>query len=687
MIDLSSLNDPQRQATQRIYGPTLILAGAGTGKTRVITTRMAYMMKQGIDPASIVAMTFTNKAAKEMKERIRALVGKEAKNLHIGTFHSFCLRILRRFHEAIGLAKGFSLASTADQIDLVRRALEEKGWSNLYQPKDLQALISQAKNHLLLPSDVAKMSLSSRSNLFHDPKLVSEIYELYERQLSLNKVIDFDDCILKVHLALTSYPELKETIEKDLQFLMIDEFQDTNFSQLQIIKSISGSEHNVCAVGDDDQSIYSWRGAMFEIMAKFEQLFPKTKLIKLEQNYRCPSHILNIANGLIKQNNLRKDKTLWSTKANKDPVILAACHDEHQEARWIAEKCLSQFGRGTSPSDIAIIYRANAQAKPIETVLREYGVNYKTYGGQSFFEKKEIKDFLAYLRLIVKPTDYLAFWRIINRPTRGLGIKTLETLEQQSSSLHVAPFEALSNLESIDLTARSKKILTIFREKIKKGMLMEKKSPQDLYNLAEFILNEFRLLEDIKEKTKSVLLKQSKIENLKGMARWLYNTANSSLADTGVLDSVELIDQLTLQDPFERGNNDEKKQGVSLMTIHASKGLEFPVVFVCGLEEELLPHKNSLNDPRSIQEERRLLYVAITRSKANLYLSHAIFRISAFKRVSRDPSRFLAELPSEYIVKDGTEVSAESKEDRQTRTRSKLSNLRSQLLTNSESNV
>ncbi|MES2746332.1 MAG: UvrD-helicase domain-containing protein, partial [Bdellovibrionota bacterium] len=399
MVNLSSLNAEQYDAVTQIQGPVMIIAGAGTGKTRVITYRMTHMLGSGLDGQHIVALTFTNKAAKEMKERLVELVGKRAKPIFIGTFHSFCLRILREFSSLLGMDTRFSLAGTSDQLDLIRKALEERGWQGLYKPEDLLARISKAKNALLLPHEL--------DNGFDDkdPAVLAAVYDLYERQLKLNRVIDFDDCIFKTALLLKNNPEVVEKLEQRWTHYLVDEFQDTNFAQLYILELLASRYKNICVVGDDDQSIYSWRGAMVETLDRFETTFVGTRLIKLEQNYRCSNVILNAANKVIRNNTGRKNKTLWSASTNEDPITLASHVDDVAEAKWISLKIFGLLGKGRRPREMGILYRANKQSRAIELALRENNIPYKVFGGTSFFERKEVKDFLCYFRLSVNPND------------------------------------------------------------------------------------------------------------------------------------------------------------------------------------------------------------------------------------------------------------------------------------------
>jgi DNA helicase-2/ATP-dependent DNA helicase PcrA len=651
MVNLSSLNPEQYAAVTQLHGPVMIIAGAGTGKTRVITYRMTHMLGSGIEGQHIVALTFTNKAAKEMRERLIELVGKRAKPVFIGTFHSFCLRILREFSSHLGMDPRFTLAATSDQLDLIRKALEEKGWQGLYKPEDLLARISSAKNALLLPHELGHGFQDK------DPAVLAAVYDLYERQLKLNRVIDFDDCIFKTALLLKGNPELVRKLEQRWTHYLVDEFQDTNFAQLYILELLAGRHQNICVVGDDDQSIYSWRGAMVETLDRFETSFANTRLIKLEQNYRCSNVILNAANKVIRNNAGRKSKTLWSASQNEDPITLASHVDDVAEAKWISLKIFGLLGKGRRPRDIGILYRANKQSRAIELALRENNIPYKVFGGTSFFERKEVKDFLCYFRLSVNPNDRLAFWRVINTPARGIGLKTLERVEAKALEMDLSPFEVLHQ-GHVPLDAKQKAAAGHFTEVLKSIQSAPLSDPAELEERGTRMLKEFGLEDEIKIKTAHEGSRRRKLDALRRLPGWIRQLAENRIEEKGQLQLLDLLDQLSLdsESPEKDKGNDNY---VSLMTIHGSKGLEWPVVFLCGLEEDQLPHKNSQGSELGLSEERRLFYVALTRAKEKLHLSYARERFSQFKKSSRKPSRFLEELPAEGLL---SELDAEKRE-------------------------
>lgn len=645
---LRGLNPQQRAAVETLSGPLMILAGAGTGKTRVITVRIANLLHHRIDPAAIVAVTFTNKAAKEMRERLTHLVGGRSKSVFMGTFHRYCIKILRKFHEAAGLKPDFVIISAQDQVDLVRRCLEEYGWAGDYDAKDIHAQISAAKNKYLFPDSPQ----SAFRSLSKDPAILTEIYGLYERQLRINRGIDFDDCILKTLRMLRENPLVTAEISRNHQHLLVDEFQDTNLIQLDLLEIIAKDSRNICVVGDDDQSIYSWRGAMYETLEEFERRFPEVSIIKLEQNYRSTNVILQAANTVIKNNNKRKEKALWSRSQDETPITLHILQDEREEARWIARKCLRHLGQGQNLGSMAILYRANSQAKLIELALREANLRYQVYGGQSFFDRKEIQDFLAYLRLIINNSDNLSLWRIINTPNRGIGTKTIEKIEHLSHGLNRPPFEALSS-PTLDANPKILKTLQNLHAEIKSLHPKMITQPSDLRALAEAIIKKFHLIDDIRSRVQNPMSQLNRIENLRGMADWLEGIGETLISETGQCSEIDLLDHLCLDEGFGKKKKDSQ-DSISLMTIHAAKGLEFETVFVAGLDDEQIPHKNSRGSHEGICEERRLFYVALTRAKTNLYLCSANSKGNSRVKVHRQKSRFISEMPSATIVYEGT---------------------------------
>jgi DNA helicase-2/ATP-dependent DNA helicase PcrA len=692
LLDLASLNPEQRDAVTHGDGPLMILAGAGTGKTRVISFRVAYLLGRGVAPASIVALSFTNKAAREMVERTRALAGERTKDVRMGTFHSFCLALLRRFAAQAGLAPGFGLADVGDQQELVRKALEEKGWAGLYHSGQLHAQISAAKNALLNADEIRRGDPLPRALGAADRGVLAEVYALYERQLALHRVIDFDDCIEKTVRLLRANPDVQAKLKDEIRYILVDEFQDTNVAQLTVLELIANASHNVTVVGDDDQSIYSWRGAMYEILERFEAAFPGTRLVKLEQNYRCSNVILKAANTVIRNNPRRKDKTLWSESQETAPITLTVLGDEPSEARYVGDKILALLGAGMKPKDVGVLYRANAQARALEFALREARVPYKTFGGQSFFERKEVKDLVSYVRLVIDPDDRLAFWRVVNTPNRGIGLKTLEKLEAAARAQKQSPF-AVAKAGALAGQGRAESAVAAFLAQIDKWRAMPLETPAHVEALATTLLKESGLEAEVRTKTENVNARDAKLANMRTLPGWLGTLAGDLAEERERFSPNDLLDALTL----DNDRRETEKTGgnhVSLMTVHAAKGLEFPAVFVVGLEEELLPHKNSLNDPQGIAEERRLFYVALTRAKAKLFLSYCLERGTGYQGAgaygqgqgsgqARVVSRFLAEVPADCVNRpnaaEAMKSAADVLQERRQKTAGKLGALRQSL--------
>ncbi len=645
------LNPPQRDAASSIQGPLVLLAGAGTGKTRVITYRIANLLHNRIAPEAIVAVTFTNKAAREMRERVSALVGSRAKSLFIGTFHSYCLNILRRFHRQAGLPPRFSIIAASDQVDLVQRCLDERGWASRLRAYDVHARISRAKNMLVSPEDLANGTGQLHDE---DPSTLSELYAMYQRQLQLNHAIDFDDCIYRAVQLLRSESDVRETLHQEVSHILVDEYQDTNLAQLELLRLVTGPKNNICVVGDDDQSIYSWRGALAQNIDRFEELFPGSRLIRLEQNYRCTTLILDAANQVIRNNPKRKEKTLWSKNDSSDLITVVDFDEEVDEARWIARRCLAYQGKGYKASDIGILYRSNAQAKALEVAMLEHRLRYRVFGGQSFFERVEIKDFLSYLRVIDDPSDLMAFWRIVNTPSRGLGLKSLEKLAAAAAAAKSTPFAALSS-SAHEMPGKARATCQGFVLDIQRMQLKKISAPSDLADLARDIIKSFRLEEHYRQKSATAQAASAKVDSLRRIPNWLQDIGSQIVDDGKKLSLSAVIDTLSLNDAPTK---EEKDLGdtISLMTIHAAKGLEFSCVFLAGAEEGNIPHRNSLLDDRGVEEERRLFYVALTRAKAHMNISYCRERRSGPAAEPREPSRFISEMPDSILNRNDAAV-------------------------------
>ena len=667
-----ALNGPQNEAVQTINGPLMIIAGAGTGKTKVITHRLARLINLGIAPEKIVALTFTNKAAREMKTRVISLMPMASKSLSIGTFHSFCLKFLRRHYQEAKLHRNFSISSPSDQIELVRKSILDLAITTPVNPRDILNTISQLKNALKSPTDHWDENFPIRTV---DDSILRKIYENYEKLLTLNRIIDFDDCIYK-SVKILNQPHIVNHAHQTYSHFLVDEFQDTNLSQLQLLRKLVNQKNNICVVGDDDQSIYSWRGAVSNVLDEFASLFPKSKTIKLEQNYRCSPAILDFANKLISHNTHRREKALWSQNSSKYEPQYSTHLDSIAEARWIAKKCLGLLGQFCSLAHIAILYRTNQQAQNLETALRECQLNYKVFGGSSFFEKKEIRDFMAYLKLTFNQHDRISFLRVINTPNRGFGIKTLEKMEEASMSTGLSLYEILVK-KKIQITEKQQREFNKWDASIKKiHQQCDKISPDTILIRCQMILKEFALISDLRAKVKDDKQRTKKIAMLNQLPHYFSDLSRSIDPDSGE-NSNQFMDIISLQDETPMKERQSDKPAISLMTIHKAKGLEFPIVFVTGLEEGLLPHENSLTSPSLIEEERRLFYVAITRAKERLFISHANTR-SSFKLNSNQTkkSRFIEELS----IEDPTLNNDSSKLiDKKKKNILKLNDLRSKL--------
>ena len=679
-MDTFSLNPQQARAVNTIEGSLLILAGAGTGKTKVLCSRIINMIDHGIDPGSILAVTFTNKAAREMMSRVKALRRGLSHYPLIGTFHSFCLRVLKLYHKAAGLSSDFKIISSSEQIDFVRRCLDEKGLTGEVKPEFIHSKISTCKNQLILPSQLYDMSNESQDSVSgFSSRTVAELYDMYERQLRLNNVIDFDDCIFKVVNLLKENSEVQNKVSSSYRYILVDEFQDTNYAQLSLIKYLA-THNNICVVGDDDQSIYGFRGALASTFKRFCEIFPKTQIIKLEQNYRCSNKILQLANTVIANNKERLGKNLWSNSSESTPIRVLAFQDIEEEASFIAKTCISFIENSNlKPKDIAVLYRTNSQSKDLELALREYNLKYKVFGGQSFFERKEVKDFLSYLYLIVNPNDRLAFWRVINIPSRGVGLKTLEKIADKTKKLRKSPY-AVCKDQDISFSSSVQESIDQFIKNIDYFHdSTDFSNIESIESMCTSIIKTFRLDLEIKLKTKDDNSVQKKLINLHRLPSWIKSVCLSFIEENELnseFNLKEVLDYLTLSDVVEK--EEENKNYISLMTVHSAKGLEFPVVFLSGMEQDVFPHKNSYLEKDGIQEERRLFYVAITRAKTHLIITRSKTKKHGKEKFYVKGSCFLSEMPKELVV-SSLEEEKKTEQERKQRLISKLSSLRTEL--------
>jgi len=629
---LEGLNPVQREAAAHVQGPLLILAGAGSGKTRVLTYRVAHLLGQGVAPHEIMAVTFTNKAANEMKERIHRLVGA-ARGAWIGTFHSLCARILRADGEAIGLPKDFVVFDDGDQITLVKQATAEVGADpEVYKPRAVLAEISRAKEELLSPDDYAGAADSTWE------KAVARIYGCYQRKLHENHAVDFDDLILETVRLLRSQQEVRERYQTRFRHLLVDEYQDINRLQYELVSLLAARHRNLCVVGDDDQSVYRWRGADIRFILAFEQDYPEAKVLKLEQNYRSTQTILDAAYEVVRRNSGRREKRLWTENPAGEPLVCFGGDDEGDEARFIANTVENAVdGQRVRYESFACLYRTNAQSRVIEEVFRRRRIPYRIVGGLRFYDRKEVRDLIAYLRVLHNPSDSLSLRRVINSPARAIGEKSLERLQAFAEAQAVSLFEAMRrNREVEGLTPRGRAALTEFTQVI--DQVAGERDRLSVRALLEELIRRTgyqRALEE--EKTDESRERLANVQEFVNVA----HEFDEQVAE-GLTQFLEQMALMSDQDTLRAGLD-----SVVLMTLHAAKGLEFPCVFLTGLEENVFPHARSRDSREEMEEERRLCYVGITRARERLYLTHARRRSVFGQTQYQRPSRFLSEISAE----------------------------------------
>jgi DNA helicase-2/ATP-dependent DNA helicase PcrA len=668
MIDLSTLNPPQREAVTTTEGPLLVLAGAGSGKTRVIAHRVAYLLMQGAEPKRILAVTFTNKAAREMRERIVALAGSPGGDVFVSTFHSFGLWLLKEEHEAAGLPKRFAICDAGDQVALVKRCMREvKVDDRAFDPRRVLFQISGAKNAL------KKKIVPKAAGQGDDYDLIAaEIYPRYQKALRAQRMVDFDDLIALPVELMKKDVALRKRYAERFEWLLVDEYQDTNVCQLELLKQIGGERGNVCAVGDDDQAIYGWRGAEVKNILRFDRHFPGTKEVRLEQNYRSTGHILACANAVIAKNEARKAKKLWTSAADGERVKVVALPGEEEEAKFVTEEIARQRGEGRPWGHFAVLYRLNAQSRPVEVALREAGIPHEVHGGPAFFDRAEVKDLLAYLKLCTAAADEVSLARVVNVPTRGIGDTSMERLHAFAVEHGIGLFEAVRrSAEATELPRGAAERLVAFaglvdryRERFRKG---------DLGVAARELVAELDFYTHVRASVQSPEAGTRKVEALEGILKslegYVSRNARPSLA--------VWLQRLALDSRDEEDPADD--DGVTLMSLHAAKGLEFPVVFLIGCEEDLLPCAGIQGDARDLDEERRLAYVGITRARETLYMTRTVQRTKRGKALERTPSRFLADLPEPSFEKVDPAALKATPQEIATHTESVLSGLRARL--------
>ena len=647
---LQGLNDAQREAVLHRDGPIMIVAGAGSGKTKVLTTRIAHLMANGVDSFQILALTFTNKAAAEMKERVSLILGNnDARNLYIGTFHSVFARILRAEADKLGYPRNFTIYDTDDAKSVVKTVIKEMGLDDKhYKPSTVYNRISNAKNSLITPDEYINDYGLQQEDMRSNRPLTGQIYLAYCNRCFKNGAMDFDDLLLKFYQLLSTHPESLSKYQRKFKYIMIDEYQDTNTSQYQIIKLLGAMHENVAVVGDDAQSIYSFRGATIENILQFQKDYDEVKVVMLEQNYRSSQMILNVANEIIGNNKGQIPKKLWTSNKEGEKIKLVRTATDNDEGKFVADTIQEQKLRNHfRNSDFAILYRTNAQSRSYEESLRRMNIAYRIYGGISFYQRKEIKDFISYLRVIVNPNDEEALKRIINFPARGLGKTTIEKAILFANENNISFWNVLENAAEYGFRANTLEIINNFVIMIK--MFQSELQKKNAYDVGILIGKNTGVVKELfNDKTTEGLAKYENVQELLNSIKLFTETPDEEgeLLDKSLGSYLQQITLLTDADN-EKGDRDV----VKLMTIHAAKGLEFQVVFVGGLEETLFPNAMAINTREELEEERRLFYVAITRAKQKLWLTYANTRYRFGNLTQNDASRFVDELPEDKLDK------------------------------------
>jgi DNA helicase-2/ATP-dependent DNA helicase PcrA len=642
---LSKLNPAQREAVEAIKGPVLILAGPGSGKTRVITHRIAYLIREcGVNPRSIMAVTFTNKAAREMEERLHGLVSSSVQDITLGTFHAICVRILRQSGSAVGVDPSFVIYDRDDQISLVKRSIQEANFDpKQYSPSAIISHISTAKSSMMTPEACNNVA----RNYFDE--VVSRVYESYQRMLENSNALDFDDILMKTVLLFRNNPDVLAKYQNRYVHLLVDEFQDTNLVQYELVRQLGGKYRNVCVVGDPDQSIYSWRAADVRNILNFEKDYPDAKVILLEENYRSTKIILDTASSIISANKQRKPVNLWTQNDEGTAVVVVETYTEQEEAQFVVSEVerLVQTGEYRM-GDCAVMYRTNAQSRVLEEAFLKYGMPYKLVAGTRFYERREVKDIIAYLRLILNPHDSVSLMRVINVPQRGIGQQTQLKLAGWAKSMGLSQFEALRmmNEDSFDeskapFNSHITRVLKTFAELMDE--LIAKSHEVSLENLFDLVVKRSGYQEYLKSESSG-----------EGAERWdnvleLRSVAQKDFGgETPRENLASLLEEVSLVSDVD--DLDDNPTGVTLITLHQAKGLEFPVVFITGMEDGLLPHFRTFDDPTQMEEERRLCYVGVTRARKLVYLVRAFRRILMGRSQVSEPSRFLGDIPKHLIA-------------------------------------
>ena len=648
MSYLDELNAAQRAAVEYNDGPQLVIAGAGSGKTRVLTYKIAYLLEHGVHAGNILALTFTNKAAREMKTRIASLVGDQvARYLWMGTFHSICTRILRQEAELIGYTRDFTIYDTTDSKSVIKHIVKDMQLDEkVYKPNVVLSRISLAKNQLLSPTSYSSNRDYTMQDRFARIPEVSRIYSEYNRRLKACNAMDFDDLLFMTNTLFKNHEEVLHKYQDFFRYILVDEYQDTNYSQYLIVKRLAEPDNHICVVGDDAQSIYSFRGANIENILTFQKGYENAKLFKLERNYRSTQTIVNAANSLIRHNRGQIPKAVYSELALGERLQLSTYMSDRDEGKAVAQQVKLLYRQGYDYESMAVLYRTNAQSRVIEDELRHLGIPYRIYGGMSFYQRKEIKDAIAYFRLAVNPHDNEAFARVINYPLRGIGETTVMKVREASRLSGLSMMEAIANPEvaKLDVTAATMKKLTAFLEMM--NGFAERVATMDAYEFATIMMRDTGVMREAKADTTPEGV--ARLENLEEMLAGIHEFVEQRLRDgvsfTPMTEFLSEVSLLTDQDE----NQDDNQARITLLTVHAAKGLEFKVTFIVGLEENLFPSQ-FCQAPKEIEEERRLLYVAITRSMERCYLTNARQRFRNGQTVFSSPSRFLKDIDTCYV--------------------------------------
>ena len=647
---LKGLNDKQYEAVVNTEGPCLVIAGAGSGKTKVLTHKIAYLLQEkNVLPWNILAITFTNKAANEMKERIELLVGDKAKDMWVGTFHSICVRILRKFIDRIGFDSSFIIFDSSDQKTLVKRCLKELDIDEkILNDRSCLSEISNAKNDMLEPD-----AYSAKVHGDYRREKIAEVYEMYQKRLKENNAIDFDDIINYTIKILLENVDVLQYYSDKFKYILVDEYQDTNKSQFTLVTLLASKNGNITAVGDNDQGIYSFRGADIANILNFEKDFPGTKIIKLEQNYRCTGNILNIANAIIKNNEVKYEKKLWTENGEGELPEVYCSDNEYDEGKYIVDKIEELRKKNNYKySDFAVLYRMNTQSRAIEEILRREALPYKIVGGLKFYERKEIKDIISYLRLVQNPSDNLSLNRIINEPKRGIGKTSLEAVEQTAEQTGTSMYEVIKNAQSYGLNrvyTNSREFINCMEE------FMVQKDNLKISELIQKILRDTGYTKALE--TENTIEAENRIANLEEFL----NVATEFEEESAENTLSEFLEGITLSSDLD--NVEETDESVTLMTLHSAKGLEFPVVFLVGMEEGIFPGYKSIGEQKELEEERRLCYVGVTRAKENLFLTNSKQRTTFGSTTHNPPSRFLQEIPKELLDGYDDAISTMPKKD------------------------